>query len=188
MSIEALLDRVATAIEANTQALQVLEAGRQASLAQLEKHAAAGGEGAPKTSRSRKKEAEPVTGEAAATESVASPAASPSPDPAATAAAADTANIDADLTAAVTAYIAGSNGDDDKAARTENIKAIMGHFGGKLVGPTSTLDADQKSQALFYVKRFGAGCEVNFNQDYDFSGDPAQGAAPETVADEFDIG
>lgn len=187
MSIETLLAEVRDALDRNTQQLQVVEAGRQASLDQLLK--AQGAEAAPKTRTRKKGEVEPgMQGTAVpiAEETV------PAETPAATAPtpAADVTTIENDLKQATTDYIGGGANDDEKKARTANIVSIMEHFGTKLVGPQSTLDAEQKQQALFYVKRFAAGCTVNFAEDYDFAGDPTQGgldaAAP--AEEEFAIG
>jgi hypothetical protein len=190
MSLEQLLAENTAALIANTQALQVLEAGRQASLEQLKKAAETGD--APKPTRRKKADEAPAAAaeEATVTQTVTEGAVSA---PTTTAPAA-TESIEQQVRAETTAYVnAEGLTDDQKTARTDNIRAIMAHFGGMLCGPTSTLDDEQRSQALFYIRRFAAGCTVDFSQDYDFSGDPAQGgldaAEPAAAAaDEFDIG
>lgn len=78
----------------------------------------------------------------------------------------------------------------DVAKRTacaDFFKAIVTHFGlnGTLTGPKAELNAEQRKQALFYLRRRRAGLSVDFNADYDFDGDPAQGGgASDTSADD----
>jgi len=170
MSIEEILTKLVTAVEANTAALGVLNAGRDAALAKLEDAAANGVVSKPATTRTRKAK-EP--------EVVAAPAAPVVGDD--------------DLRAAAGAYI-GSAGEDKEArqALARNLKAITDHFGtSTLVGETGLKDPDQKAQALFYIQRFGKGLTVDFGADYDFAGDPAQGGSEPAAAeeeDEFAIG
>ena len=81
------------------------------------------------------------------------------------------------------------NGTEDAALRAkygEFLVAMTAHFGAKaLTGPDGLNDPDQLNQAIFFVKRKATGAEVDFGADYDFDGDPAQGAtAP--AADEYD--
>lgn len=186
MAIEALLERIAVGLEANTAVLQILNAGREASLEQLKK-AGEAGEAAPARA-TRKKKADEAP---AVTETATAPTAVP---PAAAAAPVDGLSaLETELKAAVTAHIEGTTVAEEKAARVADIQAIMAHFGGKLVGPQSTLDDDQKAQALFYVRRYAAGLPVDFSQDYDFAGDPTQGGlepagAAADAGDDFDIG
>jgi hypothetical protein len=189
MSFEALLERVAVAIERNTESVEKLCAGRDAALAQFEKVATAGE--APKPRSRKKADAEPAAGNGAAaaaetTETVAA-ASQPATEP---------SIADDDLRNAAQAYIGGA-GDDVAArqARGANLKAILDHFGvSKLVGPEGLQDPEQKQQALFYLKRYDAGITVDFAQDYDFSGDPLVGgesvhaAAVTADEDEFAIG
>lgn len=189
MSIEQLLAENTAALRENTETVQKLIAGRDAALAKLEEKVAAG---EAKPARASRKKADAEAGNAATDAATDSPA-STSPEPSAQSSAPAAAPaIDQTITDAVTGYLKGTEDEAERKVRTGDITSIMSHFGGKLVGPHSTLDADQKVQALFYVRRFAAGCEVNFSQDYDFSGDPAQGAAPavtvEGEEDEFAIG
>jgi hypothetical protein len=188
MSIETLLAELRDAVDRNTQQLQVIEAGRQASLDQLVKAQGAAAETAPKT-RGRKKAEEPAAAPETGVTGEQNPA--PGETPAATATTTaptvDVTAIDNELKQATADYIGGGATDDEKKARTANVVSIMDHFGTKLVGSQSTLDADQKQQALFYVKRFAAGCTVNFSQEYDFAGDPTQGSAA-PAEEEFAIG
>lgn len=67
----------------------------------------------------------------------------------------------------------------DRLAAAKFLGEIMTSFGvgGKLTGPESKLDDEQRRQALFFIQRKAAGLEVNFSADYDFTGDPTQGAA-----------
>lgn len=171
MTIESAIADLTAAVSAlnavtaaNTAILEKLEAGREAALAQLEHNAAA----KPAT-RTRKKET-PA-------------AAEPTPAPAATETVATVS--DDDLRAAAVAYMKGAGEDATaRAARGANIKAITDHFGtATLVGPTGIQEPEQKVQALFYLKRFDAGAEVNFSAEYDFSGDPSQGV---TGGNDFD--
>jgi hypothetical protein len=170
MSIEAALAELTEAVKANTAILEKLEAGREAAVNALE--AKADG----KSTRSRKKADETP----APAKEEAKPAAEKTPE-----AAGDTPTVsDDDLRNAATDYIKAAGDDAEKRkANAANIKAITDHFGTKtLVGETGIQDAEQRVQALFYLKRFGAGAEVNFSAEYDFSGDPAQGAEADELA------
>jgi hypothetical protein len=186
MSIEQLIADHTAALNENTEQLKILNAGRAEALAAVDRVAAAAGESAPKRGR-KKAEAEPAP--AAGAEPAAGAAAEPAP--AAAEPSSSTVSVEEQLRAATAGYVdAEGLTAEQKAARIENIKAIMSHFGGMLCGPQSKLDDQQRAQALFYVKRYAAGCTVNFSQEYDFAGDPAQGGLEETAAadDEFDIG
>lgn len=183
MSIEqALADNtasnvaLATALAANTAVMEKLLAGRDSAVAALEAKA----EGKPTRSSRKPKE------DAAAGNGSDGNAATGSQEAGATAASEPTGPSDDDLRAAATTYIQGAG--DDKEARSKraaSIKSITDHFGTKtLVGETGITDPTQRVQALFYLKRFTAGSTVDFNAEYDFAGDPAQGGAAE--ADDFD--
>lgn len=79
----------------------------------------------------------------------------------------------------------------DLAKRTacaDFFKAIVENFGlsGTLTGPKSELNAEQRAQALFYIRRKAEGLGVDFNADYDFAGDPAQGGVAEADAGDDD--
>lgn len=168
MAIESLLERLAVALEANTAILEKLEAGREAALEQLQSKSDAG----PKPARTSRKKAGEETppagnGEGASTgsqEGVVTPAVEPTIS-------------DDDIRGAAGTYIGGAGDNvDNRKARAANIKQITDHFGTKtLVGETGIQEAAQREQALFYLRRFNAGCEVNFSAEYDFAGDPAQG-------------
>lgn len=176
MSIEAALAENTAALavhtaalSANTAILEKLEAGREAAIAQLEQKA-----DKPAT-RSRKKADEAPAG-AVAGDAAGSAAEETS------AVAGETATVsDDDIRNAAIGYVQGTaekpTTAEERKVRGANVKSITDHFGTKtLVGPDGINDPDQRTQALFYLGRFNAGCEVNFSAEYDFSGDPAQGA------------
>lgn len=180
MSIEAVMERLAIAVEQNNVVVEKLIAGRDAALEQLKTAAEA-----PKTTRSRKKADEPAA--VVETPAAETPVAE---TPAATAVTAEV--TDDQLRDTAQKYIGGA-GEDATArqARGANLKAMLDHFGvAKLVGPEGLQDPEQKQQALFYLKRYDASIAVDFSADYDFAGDPAQGGAEPAAAsgDEFDIG
>lgn len=186
--LEEKIAALVAAVEANTAAVEKLNAGRDVALAKLEEKVT-GGEAKPATRRRKKIDDEPAEGNAAGNAAPGSTTASQadSPSSAQTAAAFD----DDTLRGAVKDYIAGGKDEVARTARQANVKTIVDHFGGKLVGPESTLDDEQKAQALFYVKRFAAGCKVDYSQDYDFSGDPTQDgldAGADDTTDFDDIG
>lgn len=175
MSIEAALAEntasnlaLAAAIAANTSILEKLEAGREAAVTALENKA----DKPARTSRKKADEPAAGNGEAASTGSQAGGA---------TAAAEPTGPSDDELRNAATTYIQGAG--EDKAQRSErgaNIKSITDHFGTKtLVGETGITGVEQRTQALFYLNRLAAGQPVDFSAEYDFAGDPAQGAEAE---------
>lgn len=92
----------------------------------------------------------------------------------------------------MTAVTSGMSAEDAKAKKNGECKqvlsAILEHFGvgGKLTGPESKLDADQRKQAKFYLDRKAAGLKVDLNADYDFDGDPKQGADAPAAEEEND--
>jgi hypothetical protein len=168
--LEEKIAALVAAVEANTAAVEKLNAGRDVALAKLEEKVT-GGEAKPATRRRKAAETK---------------AEEPATEPAAAAAETKGAFDDEVLRSASKNYIAGGKTEDERAARHANIKTIVDHFGGKLVGPESTLDDEQKAQALFYVKRFAAGCKVDYSQDYDFAGDPTQDGLDAGSTDDFD--
>jgi len=191
MSIEAAIEALTAAVQENTAEMKVMNAGREAALAQLTDAAASG---TPKpASRSRKKaeaEAPAATdagnGASAPSTAAASDAAAPSPT-------ATTPEVtEDDLRNAAQTYIAGAG--QDAAARAERggqIKAITTHFGtATLVGETGINGADERKQALFFLRRLNEGLPVNFSHDYDFDGDVTQddGAPATAGGDDFNIG
>lgn len=169
MSIEALIERHIEALEKNTATLERVIAGQQAALDKIE---------APKTPRTTKK-TEPAP--AAAETPAAAPAADPAPaatETAATTAPAADVVTDEQLKAAALKWMDGK----PQEARLEAAKKmndILAYFGvgGKLTGPESKLDDDQRKQAKFFIERWAAGLTVDFSAEYDFDGDPTQGGA-----------
>lgn len=182
-SLEELIVGLTEAVNRNTASIDTLVAGRDAALAQLEKVAAE-----PKPATRSRKKAESAEGNAAGSaeggSTAESQAASPSSAPA------TPIVTDDALRAAATEYVGGAGDDQaERQARGKNIKAITDHFGTKtLVGETGIQEDDQRAQALFYLKRFEAGLKVDFGAEYDFAGDPGQGAEPAAADDDFDIG
>jgi hypothetical protein len=69
----------------------------------------------------------------------------------------------------------------ERAVRTEfAVKVLPAHFGTtKLLGAEGVQDPEQRAQAAFYIARKKLGLDVNLSADYDFAGDPGQGAAVE---------
>lgn len=194
MAIEQLLADLTSAVEKNTSALEKLEAGRAAAIAQLEKKDAADG---ARTTRSRSKKAEPEAGpvETAKPEpevqvpATAEPKAE-APKAAATTTAPELSKVEETLRDEVNAYLRSATNEAGKLELQGKVKTIVQHFGGPLIGERSNLDEDQRAQALFYVRRLVAGLTINFAQEYDFAGDPKQDSAQPATAevDEFDIG
>lgn len=104
------------------------------------------------------------------------------PEPAAEKKAAEETGVtDADVKAAATAWMNGKS-KEQRAEAAEFIFAMLDEFGidnRMLTGPESKLSAEQRKQALFYIQRKAAGLPVDFKADYDFDGDPTQGADEE---------
>lgn len=180
MAIETLLERIAVALEANTAVLEKLEAGREAALEQLQNKADTGTK-APRASRKKADETPATAGNG-------DNASTGSQEAAATPAADEPTISDDDIRGAAGTYIGGAGDNvENRKARAANIKRITDHFGSKtLVGETGIQDAAQRAQALFYLRRFNAGCEVDFSAEYDFAGDPAQGVEAAPVDDSMD--
>jgi hypothetical protein len=183
MSIETALAELTAAVVANTAILEKLEAGREAALAQLE------AKGETKTTRTRKpKASDDSAGDAAGNASGAEGASTGSQAGGATAAVKSTAPTadEALVRQVATDYIKGAGDNaEERKARAGNIKRITDHFGtAALAGDNGIKDAEQRAQAVFYLKRYDAGLEVNFSAEYDFTGDPTQGAAE--AEDSFD--
>jgi hypothetical protein len=89
-----------------------------------------------------------------------------------------TETADADVKKTAVAWMEGKD-DAAKKAAGAFLADMLAHFGcgGKLTGPESKLNAEQRKQAKFYIERKAAGLPVDFNAEYDFDGDPKQGAA-----------
>jgi len=168
MSLEA-------ALAENTAALQALAAvqtrvadnqerllvGQQAAIDKIE-----AGKGATAAERKPRAAAAKDTAPAAA-----EPAAAVEP-----AAPAERVVADDDIKAAALKWMDGKS-KEEKEAAAKFLGEILAYFGtgGKLTGPDSKLDADQRKQTLFFIQRKAAGLEVNFSADYDFDGPTDQG-------------
>lgn len=168
MTIEATMEALTDALKQNTATLERVIVGQQAALEKLEGVK-------PATTRTRKpKEDAPAADDAAGNapqEAAPTASATPAATPAAKPAADARVVTQDDLRKA-----AGEAKAKDEAGTLALMKSLLSHFGSpKLVGPESTLDADQLKQAEFYLKRLAAGCSVDLKADYDFDGDPAQG-------------
>lgn len=162
MSLEQALADHTAALKANTAILERVVAGQEAAMAKLEGAAA-------KPARASRKAADPEP-EAKAEPKAAEPAAAAKDTPPA---------VTQEMLK--TEALALRNGTEDEALRAnygQFLVAMTAHFGAKaLTGPDGLNDPDQLKQAIFFVKRKAAGAEVDFSADYDFDGDPAQGAA-----------
>lgn len=172
MSLEAALAANTEALTAHTEVMKAvvanqerLLAGQQAAIEKIE---------APKATRARTKD-EPSK------ETKAEPVKETKVEP--VKAAADT--TDDDIKAAAAAWTNGASQEARMDAACK-MKSVLEHFGvgGKLTGPESKLDADMRKQTVFFIKRWAAGLPVDFNADYDFDGDPKQGAA-EAASDDL---
>lgn len=188
MSIEERLAENTAAINRNSDLLERVVAGQAAAIEKIE---------GAKPSRTKPAAAAPAAtpaAEPAQTPAAAEPAATPAaaaaePTPAAAAAPAIVEVSDDDVKAAALAWMAKVDPTGtDMAKKTEcaqKLTEIVAYFGldGKLTGPQSKLDAEQRQQALFFINRWAAGLTVDFSADYDFDGDPTQGAAPAAAED-----
>jgi|GEM_PF-1947509 len=196
MSLEAALAAHAEVIAANTAEtrrnndfLERVIAGQAAALEKIE---------TPKAPRTTKKADAPAPASDAPSTAPAAeaPASAPTPEAASSAA---TEVSDADVRNAAVAWMAkvdpageADPSKKDMAKRTE-CAAFLGDIlnwmgfpaGAKITGPDATLSAEQRQQAVFFINRRAAGLTVDFSADYDFDGDPAQGAAaaPAAVVD-----
>lgn len=174
--IAALQENTATTAK-NNELLERVVAGQNAAIEKIE---------APKTQR---KKAEPETPAAA-------PAAETPAQPETKTPVATTDVTDDELKAEALAWMADVDPagaadptKKDVAKRTacaDFFKAIVTNFGlnGTLTGPKAELDGEQRAQALFYIRRRRAGLPVDFNAEYDFDGDPAQGGAAASASDD----
>lgn len=180
MSIEQLLaDQIAAtnaltvAVNENTAALKVLDAGRTEALDQLK--AAGTGTAAPRRTRAAKAdEPAPTPTPAAAAETVAGYAPDTSDDA---------------IRAMLTGWLKEKSIDAAEVTkRGDTFKAMLAHFGSPAaVGEKSTLDSDQRHQLVFFLTRFQTNLPVDFSADYDFGADPlAQGESLDLTAADDD--
>lgn len=163
MSIEALLAENTAALNANTEQLKLLNAGREDALAALTAKS-----DAPKaTGRGRK---------AATPEPVDTPAETKKP----------TVDVSDDaMRAFVSGWLKSTEDAGEIAARGEQLKSILAHFGvTALVGDKGITGEDERRQALFFVTRFKEGLTVDFKADYDFDADPLSQGDVEPAAAE----
>lgn len=174
MSIEQLLTENTAALNRNSDLLERVIAGQEAAMAKLE-----GAVAAKPASRSRKpkdEDAGNAGGEGASTASQ-EPAATPAVEPAPAADAADAADAPTatqDDVRKAAATLKSKLSDDEAGAF---MKSLVSHFGTpKLVGDQSTLTPEQLAQAVFFFERKALGLPVDLNAEYDFAGDPGQGA------------
>ena len=168
----AALQANTAATEKNNELLERVIAGQTAAIDKIE---------APKAARAKKETAP----EAPATTPTETPVADPAPatetvKPAVEVTDDELKNAALNWMADVDPAGAADPAKKDLAKRTacaDFFKAIVANFGlgGTLTGPKSELSAEQRAQALFYIKRKAEGLTVDFNADYDFSGDPTQG-------------
>lgn len=79
------------------------------------------------------------------------------------------------------------NKNADPAKYQARGKFLMGMLSGEfgVAKIPEIAEADDRKRALFYLKRFVAGKDVDFKVDYDFDGEPDQDVA---AGEDFDIG
>ena len=77
---------------------------------------------------------------------------------------------------------------DERGRRVQFLKDMATEFGG--AGTAALVSSPENAKrAVFYIERKKSGLDVNFNADYDYDGDPAQGGsapAAEADGDDFD--
>lgn len=160
MSIEALLAEHTAALNANTEQLKLMNAGRQEAISALTTSA---GAAAPKA-RAKK-------GETAA------------PAPAEVKPAGPDVSDDA-MRAFVGGWLKSSDDKDEQAARGAQLKSVLEHFSASaLVGDNGIKSEDERRQALFFITRFKEGLKVDFSADYDFDADPLSQGDVEPAGD-----
>lgn len=167
MSLEALLAENTAALNANTEQVKLMNAGRAEAISALTSQPAT----APKATRARK------TAETPAEVKPAGPATSGP-------------NISDDaMRAFVGGWLKSTEDKDEQAARGVQLKSVLEHFSASaLVGDSGIQGEDERRQALFFITRFKEGLKVDFAADYDFDADPlAQGdaAAGEVAEDDL---
>lgn len=183
MSIDTVLADLKTAIAAQTAAItrnsELLErvvAGQSAAIEKIEggktkPAATAKAEPAPAVPTSKMQpapaKAEPVPAPAAKAEPI-----PVEPDPIA----GEVTNED--VKDAANTWMGGKTKDERVAASKKLMELLdfFGQTGGKITGPESNLDAEQRKQAKFFIERWAEGLEVNFSAEYDFDGSPTQGS------------
>lgn len=186
MSLEAALAENTAALLAHAELLKQIDhnhqrllAGQQTAIDKVE---------APKPTRTRK--AKDETPPADEPKGNAEPA-----DTASGAADASSASDDGVTTEALLGYATGylnefnpkTAGDKADAAKYQaRGKFLMGMLSGEfgVAKIPEIAEADDRKRALFYLKRFVAGKDVDFKADYDFDGEPDQ----DVGGDDFDIG
>jgi hypothetical protein len=154
MTIEALLERNAVAVEKLCELTEQLIAGRDAAIEQLK---AAGAAEKPATRTSAKKNGEATKGKANET----------------TATSRQIDTSDAGIAALVTPWMQSHTTDAERTGAAEAVQAMLQHFGSPmLTGVKSTLDETQRYQAYFFLELIIAGKAPNYSAEYDFDADP----------------
>ena len=164
MSIEALLAENTAALNANTEQLKLMNAGREEAISALTSQAAAGA--APKTTRAKK--GETATAPAAEVKTPAGPDVS-----------------DDAMRGFVGGWLKSTEDKDEQAARGLQLKSVLEHFSASaLAGDNGIKSEDERRQALFFITRFKEGLTVDFGADYDFDADPLTQGDLEPAADD----
>lgn len=83
-------------------------------------------------------------------------------------------------------WLSGDANAEEQGRRAGIAGAIVQHFGAANL--RSFADDEQRYYALFYLERAKAGLKIDFNQEYDFDGDPLFDAAPAASATENLLG
>lgn len=168
MTIEKLLAENTEALRENTAATLKLIEGREQALEQL---ANAAKKPAAKKATTTKKPAAKKDEEADKPEE--KPAAKKAETKKVAAKKRDVDTSDDALRKLFGDYLKGTDDEDERKTRGEQVKAMLDHFGSPAIaGDKSTLDDDQRYQATFFGERFTNGLPVDFSADYDFDGDP----------------
>jgi hypothetical protein len=182
MSLEAKIEELIAALTKNSSLLERVVAGQEAALAKID----AGNPKGATTARTRSS--------AAATAAASKPKDEE---------AASTGSGEADV-ASVTSEKAAEKPVEKKPAASEKVgfgvfakdwlgdktsdgykdrgKHLMGVLANFGAGKIAEVSEKNEEAALFFLKRFTAGKPINFDVEYDFSGDPAQ---DETAGDDF---
>lgn len=172
----AQMGEVLAALATNTATLEAMNEGRNAAIEQLTAKDAEPKKPAKRTPK-KKKDAEPETKK--------EEKADPEPE-----------GWDPDITAdglrgAFTPYLTGTDDDDEKKKRIENVNAILAEIGAECLNPIAGKkhidNDDDRRRAVFYVGRFAAGLPVDFKADYDFNADPLTQATEESSSGNEDL-
>lgn len=197
MSIEALiadhtaqLGAMTEALKANTAILERVVAGQQAALEKIE------GAKAPTARKPRAAAAPAAEAPAAEAPAAEEPGKSPPEEPAATGSGADGAasasesplstlvSVASTGAEAMKAYVSswtGEGTDEERATKVTNLKAIAAELN---VGLKFAELVPHAEKVVFYIERYKLGLPVDLKADYDFAGDPGQGAE-QAEDDEF---